>query len=49
MQRWYYSDNRRMAEVEGIVIEQNVTNYVFSLVKVDEKAISFDELMGQQA
>ena len=49
VQRWYYSDNRRMAEVEGIVIEQNVTNYVFSLVKVNEKAISFDELMGQQA
>ena len=49
VQRWYYSDNRRMAEVEGIVIEQNVTNYVFSLVKVSEKAISFDELMGQQA
>ena len=49
VQRWYYSDNRRMAEVEGIVIEQNVTNYVFSLAKVTEKAISFDELMGQQA
>ena len=49
VQRWYYSDNRRMAEVEGIVFEQNVTNYVFSLVKVNEKAISFDELMGQQA
>ena len=49
VQRWYYSDNRRMAEVEGIVIEQNVTNYVFSLVKVNEKTISFDELMGQQA
>jgi trigger factor len=49
VQRWYYSDNRRMAEVEGIVIEQNVTNYVFSLVKVNEKAITFDELMGQEA
>ena len=49
VQRWYYSDNRRMAEVEGIVIEQNVTNYVFSLAKVNEKTISFDELMGQQA
>ena len=49
VQRWYYSDNRRMAEVEGIVIEQNVTNYVFSLVKVNEKVITFDELMGQQA
>ena len=49
VQRWYYSDNSRMAEVEGIVIEQNVTNYVLSMAKVTEKTISFDELMGQQA
>jgi trigger factor len=45
--RWYHSDNRRMAEVEAIVIENNVTNYVMSLVKVKDKNISFDELMGQ--
>lgn len=45
--RWYYSDNRRMAEVEAIVIENNVTNYVMSLVKVKDKNISFDDLMGQ--
>ena len=45
--RWYYGDNRRMAEVEAIVIENNVTNFVLGKVKVSEKAISFDELMGQ--
>jgi trigger factor len=45
--RWYYGDNRRMAEVEGIVIENNVTEFVLSTAKVSEKAISFDELMGQ--
>jgi len=45
--RWYYGDNRRMAEVEGIVIENNVTEFVLSNVKVSEKAITFDELMGQ--
>ena len=47
--RWYYSDNRRMAEVEAIVIENNVTNYVLSLVKNKDKEVSFDELMSQQA
>jgi len=47
--RWYNSDNRRLAEVEAVVIENNVTNYVLSLAKVTEKAISFDELMGQSA
>jgi trigger factor len=46
--RWYYSDNRRLAEVEAIVIENNVTEYVLSKAKVVDKAISFDELMGQQ-
>jgi len=45
--RWYTSDNRRMAEVEAVVIENNVTAYVLSQAKVTEKAIGFDELMGQ--
>lgn len=45
--RWYTSDNRRMAEVEGIVIENNVTDFVLANAKVVEKAIGFDELMGQ--
>jgi trigger factor len=47
--RWYNSDNRRLAEVEAVVIENNVTNHVLSLAKVTEKTISFDELMGQSA
>ena len=45
--RWYYGDNRRMAEVEGIVIENNVTEFVLSKAKVSEKAMSFDDLMAQ--
>ena len=45
--RWYLSDNSRMAEVEAVVIENNVTNFVLGQAKVSEKIISFDELMGQ--
>lgn len=45
--RWYLSDNRRMAEVEAVVIENNVTDFVLGKAKVTEKAISFDDLMGQ--
>ena len=45
--RWYYSDNKRMAEVEGIVIENNVTEFILGKVKITEKPISFDDLMGQ--
>ncbi len=45
--RWYYSDNRRMAEVEAVVIENNVTDFVLSKAEVSEKEISFDDLMAQ--
>lgn len=45
--RWYYSDNRRLAEVEAIVIENNVTEFILSKAKTVEKKVDFDELMGQ--
>ncbi len=45
--RWYYGDNKRMAEVEAIVLENNVTDFVLGKAKVTDKTISFDELMGQ--
>ena len=45
--RWYTSDNRRMAEIESVVIENNVTDYVLSKAKVTDKAVGFGELMGQ--
>ena len=45
--RWYYSDKRRLAEVEAVVIENNVTAFVLGQAKVVEKTVPFDELMGQ--
>lgn len=45
--RWYYSDNRRLAEVEAVVIENNVTDFVLAKVQVKDKEMSFDDLMGQ--
>jgi trigger factor len=45
--RWYYSDNNRLTEVEAIVIENNVTNFVLAQAKVSDKTLSFDELMAQ--
>ena len=47
VERWYFSDNNRLAEVEAIVLENNVTDFVLSKAKVSEKAVSFDELMAQ--
>jgi len=45
--RWYYGDKRRMAEVEAIVVEANVTAFLVSKAQVIEKTISFEELMSQ--
>ncbi|KAF1018747.1 MAG: Trigger factor [Paracidovorax wautersii] len=47
--RWYFGDRNRLAEVEAVVIENNVTDFVLSCAKVVDKAVAFDELMGQQA
>ncbi len=44
--RWYLSDRQRMSEVEGVVIENNVTDYVLSKAKVTDKVLPFDELMA---
>jgi trigger factor len=43
--RWYLSDRQRMAEVEAVVIESNVTQHVLGLATVTDKVIPFDELM----
>ena len=47
--RWYFSDRQRLADVEAVVVENNVTDFVLSKVKVTDKTLSFEELMGQQA
>lgn len=44
--KYYYSDRRRLAEVEALVLEENVVNYVLGKAKVSTKTIAFDELMG---
>lgn len=46
--RWYYGDPQRLAEVENIVVEANVTDFVLKNAKVTDKKVSFEELMGQQ-
>jgi trigger factor len=43
--RWYLSDRERLAEVEAVVIENNVTNYVLAQAQVTDKMLPFDELM----
>jgi trigger factor len=45
--RWYLSDRQRMAEVEAVVIENNVASHVLATAQVTDKVLPFDELMTQ--
>jgi trigger factor len=47
--KYYFSDRSRLAEVEALVLEENVVNYVLGKSKVTEKSLAFDELMGNNA
>ncbi len=44
--RWYLGDRNRMAEVEAVVIENNVTAFVLARAKVVDKVLPFDDLMA---
>lgn len=44
--RWYYADPQRLDEPMGLATEENVVNWVLERAQVTDKAVSFDELMG---
>lgn len=44
--RWYYADPSRLAEVEALVMEDNVVEWAMGRVKVEDKTVGFSELMG---
>jgi trigger factor len=44
--RYYLGDRQRMAEVEALVVESNVTEFVLSRAQVVDKTLPFDELMA---
>lgn len=46
---WYKEDAGRMQGPISMVVEANVTDFVFGKAKVSEKTLSFDEIMGVQA
>lgn len=45
--QWYLSDRQRVAEIENMVIEENVVDWVLSRAKVVDTPVAFDELMGR--
>ena len=46
--QWYRGDKQRMAEVESLVLEEQVVDWALQQANVTEKASSFKELMNSQ-
>ncbi|MGA1287027.1 MAG: trigger factor [Rubrivivax sp.] len=44
--RHYLGDRQRMAEVEAVVVENNVTEHVLARARVSEKVLPFDQVMA---
>jgi trigger factor len=43
--KWYQSDRQRLSEVESLVFEDQVVDWVIEHAKVVEKPVAFDEIM----
>jgi trigger factor len=44
--RWYYGEPSRLAEVEALVMEDNVVEWALGNMKVVDEKTGFDDLMG---
>jgi trigger factor len=47
--KWFYMQPQRLSEMEAMALEANVVKWILSKAHVQEKAISFDELMGSSS
>lgn len=45
---WYKQDPQRLSNIESEVLEQNVVDWFLARAKVTDKAVDFDDIMGQQ-
>jgi trigger factor len=46
VKRWYYESPERLRDIESVVLEDNVVQWVTGQAKITEKSTAFDELMG---
>ncbi len=44
--RWHYAEPSRLNDAESFALEENVVDWALGLAKVEDKAVTFDELMG---
>jgi trigger factor len=43
--KWFYQSPERLRDIESMVLEDNVVAWALSTAKVEDKAVTFDELM----
>ena len=46
MVRWFYSQPERLAEIEAVVMEDNVVEWATSKMQVVDEPVAFEDLMG---
>ena len=44
--KWFYTQRERLSEIEALALETNVVKWVLTKAKVQDKPVTFDELMG---
>jgi trigger factor len=44
--RWFYANSSQLQEVENLVLEENIVGWTVGQAKTTDKAIPFNELMG---
>ncbi|MBX3651715.1 MAG: trigger factor [Burkholderiales bacterium] len=44
--KWFYQSQDRLRDIESVVLEENVVTWALATAKVEDKAVAFDELMG---
>ncbi len=42
---YYYSDKRRLVEIESLVIEEQIVDWVLAKAKISDKSMTFNEIM----
>ena len=43
---WHYAEPSRLADAESLALEDNVVSWALGVAKVEDKSLTFDELMG---
>jgi trigger factor len=46
--RWFYQSPERLRDIESLVLEDNVVEWVLATAKVEDAPVQFDELMGNR-